>query len=185
MLTCVSSVSTADGKTDVGVLGSQPGLSPLSPEGEEDPGEDVRVPRHQTVTERQERCSHHQRLVTANGTAPLTLANRRKGKKKRLWMIGQRKLTGRVSDRGNGWRGARKLRGKMIYYPRGDLPSHCLSHLCLRPGSGCAFCESWVVIGSRQSMGAGGQGPLQERSTKIPLISFKQRKLLLCPSKAI
>lgn len=75
-------MSTADGKTDVGVLGSQPGLSPHSPEGEEDPGEDVRVPRHQTVTESQERCSHHQRLVTATGTVPLMLASKRKGKKK-------------------------------------------------------------------------------------------------------
>lgn len=73
--TYVSSVPAADGKTDVGVLGSQPGLPPNSPEGEEDPGEDVRVPRHQTVTESQEICSHHQRLVTATGTAPLTLAN--------------------------------------------------------------------------------------------------------------
>lgn len=81
---CVSTVSAADGKTDVGVLGSQPSLSPHSPEGEEDPGKDVRVPGHQTVTKSQERRSHQQRLVTATGMAPLTLANRRKGKKKRL-----------------------------------------------------------------------------------------------------
>lgn len=75
-------MSAADGKTDVGVLGSQPGLSPDSPEGEEDPGKDVRVPRHQTVTESQARHSHQQRLVTAIGMAPLTLADRRKGKKR-------------------------------------------------------------------------------------------------------
>lgn len=79
--TCASLVSATDGKTDVGVLGSQPGLSPHSPEGEEDPGEDVRVPRHQTVTESQERYSHQQRHVTATGTRPLTPASRRKGKK--------------------------------------------------------------------------------------------------------
>lgn len=79
----MSAVSTADGKTDVGVLGSQPGLSPHSPEGEEDPGEDVGVPRHQTVTESEDRYSHQQRHVTATGAAPLTLANRRKGKKKK------------------------------------------------------------------------------------------------------
>lgn len=77
----VSSVSTADGKIDVGVLGSQPGLSPHSPEGEEDPGQDVRVPRHQTVTGSRDRRCHQPRLVTATGTAPLTPANRRKGKK--------------------------------------------------------------------------------------------------------
>lgn len=50
-LSLVSAVSAADGEADVGVLGSQPGVSPHSPEGEEDPGQDVGVPRHQTVTE--------------------------------------------------------------------------------------------------------------------------------------
>lgn len=52
-LSLVSAVSAADGEADVGVLGSQPGISPHSPEGEEDPGQDVGVPRHQTVTQRQ------------------------------------------------------------------------------------------------------------------------------------
>lgn len=47
----MSAVSAADGEADVGVLGSQPGVSPHSPEGEEDPGQDVGVPRHQAVTE--------------------------------------------------------------------------------------------------------------------------------------
>lgn len=49
-LSSVSAVSAADGEADVGVLGSQPGVSPHSPEGEEDPGQDAGVPRHQTVT---------------------------------------------------------------------------------------------------------------------------------------
>lgn len=48
--TCVPSVSATDGEADVRVLGSQSGLSPHGPEGEEDPGQDVGVPRHQTVT---------------------------------------------------------------------------------------------------------------------------------------
>lgn len=74
-------VSAADGKADVRVLGSQSGLAPHSPEGEEDPGEDVRVPRHQTVTDSRDRNSHQQRRVTATHMAPLTLADRRKGKK--------------------------------------------------------------------------------------------------------
>lgn len=74
-------VSAADGKADVGVLGSQSGLSPHSAEGEEDPGEDVRVPRHQTVMDSRVRNSHQQRRVAATHTVPLTLADRRKGKK--------------------------------------------------------------------------------------------------------
>lgn len=48
--TCVPSVSATDGEADVRVLGSQSGLSPHSPEGQEDPGQDVGVPRHQTLT---------------------------------------------------------------------------------------------------------------------------------------
>lgn len=50
-LSLACAVSAADGEADVGVLGSQPGVSPHSPEGEEDPGQDAGVPRHQTVTE--------------------------------------------------------------------------------------------------------------------------------------
>lgn len=46
------SVSATDGEADVRVLGSQSGLSPHGPEGQEDPGQDVGVPRHQTVTVR-------------------------------------------------------------------------------------------------------------------------------------
>lgn len=81
---CVSSVSTADGETDVGVLGSWPGQTPHSSQGEEEPGENVRVPRHQNVTDRQEReALITQRLVTADGTALLRLANRGKGKNKK------------------------------------------------------------------------------------------------------
>lgn len=50
-LSLVCAVSAADGEADVRVLGSQPSVSPHSPEGEEDPGQDAGVPRHQTVTE--------------------------------------------------------------------------------------------------------------------------------------
>lgn len=74
-------MSAADGKADVRVLGSQSSLSPHGPEGEEDPGEDVRVPRHQTVTDSRDRNAHQQRRVTATHTAPLALADRRKGGK--------------------------------------------------------------------------------------------------------
>ena len=60
----MSLVSKADGKTDVRVLGSQPGLSPHSPEGEEEPGKDVRDPRHQTVRESED-------LITRDLSLPL------------------------------------------------------------------------------------------------------------------
>lgn len=50
-LSLVCAVSAPDGEADVRVLGSQPGVSPHSPEGEENPGQDAGVPRHQTVTE--------------------------------------------------------------------------------------------------------------------------------------
>ena len=43
-------VFTAGGQADVRVLGSQPGLPPDRPEGEEDPGQDAGVPGHQVVT---------------------------------------------------------------------------------------------------------------------------------------
>lgn len=53
----MSSVSKTDGEADVRVLGSQPSLSPNSFAGEEDCGKDVRIPRHQTVTESEEALS--------------------------------------------------------------------------------------------------------------------------------
>lgn len=48
--TRVPSVSATDGEADVRVLGSQSDLSPHGPQGQEDAGHDVGVPRHQTVT---------------------------------------------------------------------------------------------------------------------------------------
>jgi len=81
----VSSGSKTDGKTDVRVLGSQPGLSPHSPAVEEDPGKDVGIPRHQIVAESQEWCFHHPQTCHCHWHRPLTLAKGRKGKKnKRL-----------------------------------------------------------------------------------------------------
>lgn len=53
----MASVSATDGEADVGVLGSQPSLSPHGPEGQEDPGKDVGVPRHQAVTANRETAS--------------------------------------------------------------------------------------------------------------------------------
>lgn len=71
-------VSAPDGKADVGVLGPQPRLSPHSPEGEEDPGQDVGVPRHQTVTVERETAPpaemDHRRWPPPH----FTLAHRRK-----------------------------------------------------------------------------------------------------------
>lgn len=75
MYMCVS-VFTADGETDVGVLGPQSGLAPHSPEGEEDAGEDVRDPRHQTVTASGERQSRQPRRIS-------TSADRRRGEGKK------------------------------------------------------------------------------------------------------
>lgn len=76
--TCVPSVSATDGKADVGVLGSQPGLSPHSPEGEEDPGQDVGVPGHQTVTVEREPESSAETYQRRWPRHRFTLTDRRK-----------------------------------------------------------------------------------------------------------
>lgn len=76
-------MSTTNGKVDVGVLGPQPDVPPHSPEGEEDPGEDVRVSRYQAVTKSHERRAHHPETCHRHWHGLLTLADRRKGKKQR------------------------------------------------------------------------------------------------------
>lgn len=73
-LSLVSAVSAADGEADVRVLGSQPGVSPHSPEGEEDPGQDVGVPRHQTVTETETALALRDATAAAAATAAATSA---------------------------------------------------------------------------------------------------------------
>lgn len=45
------------------------------------------------------------------------IEEREKRKKTRLWMMGQRKLTGRMSDRDNGPRESRKMRGERFITP--------------------------------------------------------------------
>lgn len=176
----VSSVSTTDGKIDVGVLGSQPGLSPHSPEGEEDPGQDVRVPRHQTVTGSWDRRCHQPRLVTATGTAPLTPANRRKGKKRDCeWW-----------DKGN-WQGGwameimvggepEKWEAGRFITPEGGggggggtrsaLPEVWGSYRALR------LCFLWKLNARRV------QSVTAEERTRIPLIGCEQRKVPARPT---
>lgn len=50
-------------------------------------------------------------------------------------MMGQRKLTGRMSDRDNGLQETRKMRGERFITPGEVLPSRRLRHLCLRPSA--------------------------------------------------
>lgn len=57
-------------------------------------------------------------LISRDVSLPLTLADRRKGgKKMRLWMMGQKKVTGRMSERDNGRQGSRKMRGERFITP--------------------------------------------------------------------
>lgn len=67
-------------------------------------------------------------------------------KKKRLWMMGQRKLTGRMSDGDNGRRRTREMRGGEIYYTggrRSALPEVWGSYRALR------LCFLWKLNAGR------------------------------------
>lgn len=105
-----------------------------------------------------ERSSHHPRLVTANGTAPLRLANRRKGGKRVCEWWDNGKLTGmRMSDGRNGGQGARKMRGGR-FIMSGEIWPPIVWVTSTSECSGCAFHESWVVVRSSLSRWAGTQG---------------------------
>lgn len=119
--TCVPSVSATDGEADVRVLGSQSGLSPHGPEGQEDPGQDVGVPRHQTVT------VQRNGIICRDASPPLAptplIADRREKeerRKKRPQTMGQSHPIrgGWLTDNGQG--GPERWK---IYYSSGGLPS--------------------------------------------------------------
>lgn len=102
-------------------------------------------------------------------------------------MIGQRKLTGKMSDRDKGRRGSRRNVRQKIYYVGEDLSSHCLGLVCLRPSVQTVLSveAEWLSGPDCPGGQADREGPLQEQRTEIPLIGSRQRKLLLDPSKAI
>lgn len=91
--------------------------------------------------------------------------------KKRLWMMGQRKLTGRMSDGDNGRRRTREMRGEEIYYTGGRwgvgvaLPEVWGSYRALR------LCFLWKLNARRV------QSVTAEERTRIPLIGCEQRKV--------
>lgn len=132
------SVSATDGKADVGVLGSQPGLSPHSPEGEEDPGQDVGVPRHQTVTVERETASSAETYHRHWPRHHFTLTDRRKKERKKEEAANNGTKSpdkGEMSDNG---RGNQKMRGGRFITP-GEVCSPA------EGGNECscgAFCES-------------------------------------------
>lgn len=131
--TCVSSVSATDGEADVRVLGSQSGLSPHSPEGQEDPGQDVGVPRHQAVTVQRDG------VVRGDAPPPLIADRRERAKKKEEAANNGTKSPdergGRMNGNGQGGPGKREAE---------DLFQQWRSALLRREGRRArgAFCES-------------------------------------------
>lgn len=110
------SVSTTDGEADVRVLGSQSGLSPHSPEGQEDPGQDAGVPRHQTVTVQRHGVIRRDALPPL-APAPLLTGRREKEERRkngtkspiRGWMTDNSRMEGggqemRAEDLSHQWR---------------------------------------------------------------------------------